>query len=281
MNLEVPRFLKGPSSRLGLVAFLALWLSLFLFFPFIWVIFLGFCERGPYGEVIRSFHFDQYLRLLGSFADGLSWNYIGNSIWQAFWTTFVCAFLSIPFAIAVGSFSKEKRWMVLMLLMIPYWTSFIIRVLGLKLLWGKNGVFALFSDSGFSWVGTPWLVWIGMITNYFPIFALPVLVSLEKVDQQILEAARDLGANSIQVVWKIVLPLIWPGLAAGIIMTAIPAMGDYLIPDLLGGSQTQGLGNWVTEQFLKSRNWPFGAVVAQILILLSLPILWLGRRGLE
>ena len=158
--------------------------------------------------------------------------------------------------------------------MIPFWTNFVVRAYAIKILFSELGPVnqigmalgmihepVIFANTDFS-------VWLGMVTNYLPFMVLPLYVALEKFDFSLLEAAKDLGAGSWNILWRVLVPLTKAGIVTGLIFVFTPALGEFVIPDLLGGSKTMLIGSLVTEQFLKTRDWPFGAALSLILIVL-------------
>jgi spermidine/putrescine transport system permease protein len=151
------------------------------------------------------------------------------------------------------------------LVVVPFWTSFLIRTYAWMTLLGANGVPRVLGWVGFDDVqllNTPFAVSLGIVYNYLPLMVLPIYVSLERLDRTLLEASRDLGAGPVATLRQIVLPLAAPGILSGIVLVFIPVMGEYLIPILLGGGKTYFLGNALADLFLQSRNWPFGSALA-------------------
>jgi spermidine/putrescine transport system permease protein len=168
----------------------------------------------------------------------------------------------------------KLRSALLMLVVIPFWTNFVVRAYAIKILFSELGPVnqiaialglihepVIFANTSFS-------VWLGMVTNYLPFMVLPLYVALEKFDFSLLEAAKDLGASSWNILWRILVPMTKAGIVTGLIFVFTPALGEFVIPDLLGGSKTMLIGSLVTEQFLKTRDWPFGAALSLILIIL-------------
>jgi spermidine/putrescine transport system permease protein len=171
-----------------------------------------------------------------------------------------------------------------MLVVIPFWTNFVVRAYAIKILFGEFGPVnqlglaiglihepIAFSNSIFS-------VWLGMVTNYLPFMVLPLYVALEKFDFTLFEAAKDLGASSWSILWRVLVPMTRAGIVTGLIFVFTPALGEFVIPDLLGGSRTMLIGSLVTEQFLKTRDWPFGAALSPILIVLVMASLVIYLR---
>jgi spermidine/putrescine transport system permease protein len=177
-------------------------------------------------------------------------------------------------AYVMATASKQMRSVLLILIVIPFWTNFVIRAYALKVLFGEHGPLSQLAMY-LGWISEPmgfgngqWAVWLGMVTNYLPFMVLPLYVSLEKFDFSLLEAAKDLGANPIKTLLRVMVPLTKPGIVTGLIFVFTPALGEFVIPDLLGGARTMLIGNLITEQFLKSRDWPFGSALSLLLILI-------------
>jgi spermidine/putrescine transport system permease protein len=170
-------------------------------------------------------------------------------------------------------------------LMIPFWTNFVIRAFSIKFFFGDAGpVNELLQRIGWTtepvaFANSDLTVWFGMVTNYLPFMVLPLYVVMEKLDFAVLEAARDLGASSLQVFWKVLVPLARKGTIAGITLVFPCALGEFVIPDLLGGAKTMLIGNLITDQFLKTRDWPFGASISVILFGVVLGALALQMRA--
>jgi spermidine/putrescine transport system permease protein len=161
-----------------------------------------------------------------------------------------------------------------MLVVIPFWTNFVVRAYATKTLfgeWGPLNQFALqlgLIQEPMNWSHGDFSILLGMVTNYLPFMVLPLFVSLDKFDFSLLEAGRDLGASSLRVLKDILIPLTKKGIVTGLIFVFTPALGEFVIPDLLGGAKTMLIGNLITEQFLKTRDWPFGAALSMLLILM-------------
>lgn len=246
------------------------WFLWFLLVPLGIVVFYSFITKGIYGGVVFRATTENYLRA----TDWIYLRIFWNSLKLATLTSISCLLIGYPMAYVMATASEKTRSALLMLVVIPFWTNFVVRAYAIKILFGELGpvnqigmAFGLihepviFANSDFS-------VWLGMVTNYLPFMVLPLYVALEKFDFSLFEAARDLGASSWAVLWRILVPLTKPGIITGLIFVFTPALGEFVIPDLLGGSRTMLIGNLVTEQFLKTRDWPFGAALSLILIVL-------------
>ncbi len=261
--------MKGDAPRWGWLAVpLAAWLVFFLVLPVAFVVAYAFWTRGSYGEIQKIWTVANFARV----ADPLYANIFLRSLWLAVVATVVTAMLGYPVALTLASAPARLRQLLFMLLMVPFLTNFIVRVYALRLVLGVEGPV----NQLLLWLGliseplvmtdTAFLVGVGMITNYLPFMVLPLYVVLEKLDYSLVEAARDLGASRWQTFRRVILPQTKPGLASGAVLVFIPTLGEYMIPDLLGGARIMLLGNLITEQFLKARDWPFGSALAVLLI---------------
>ena len=175
-------------------------------------------------------------------------------------------------AYVIATAPDKLRNALLTLVVIPFWTNFVVRAYAIKVLlaeWGPINHLGLalgIINAPIDLGNRELAVWFGMVTNYLPFMVLPLYVSMEKLDFSLLEAARDLGATPIRTLWNVLVPLTRPGIVTGVIFVFTPALGEFVIPDLLGGARTMLIGNLITEQFLKTRDWPFGAALSFLLI---------------
>jgi spermidine/putrescine transport system permease protein len=233
------------------------------------VLTYSFLKKGTYGGVVFHLSFANYVR-------STDWIYIRifwSSLKLASFTTGACLLIGYPLAYIMATASRSLRSLLLVLVVIPFWTNFVVRAYALKLMLGETGPvnrwlmsLGLIHDP-FPFANTDISVWIGMVTNYLPFMVLPLYVALEKFDFTLMEAAKDLGAKPLQILGKILIPLTSAGIVAGTVFVFAPALGEFVIPDLLGGARTMLIGNLVTDQFLKTRDWPFGAALSMVLIL--------------
>jgi spermidine/putrescine transport system permease protein len=255
------------------------WLLWFILIPIGIVGAYSFMRKGVYGGVVFQPSLENYQRI----ADPIYLKIYFNSLKLAVFTSVICLMIGYPMAFVMATCKRQLRPLLLVCVMIPFWTNFVIRAYALKVLLGVHGpissVLYLFglihepmplTDNALS-------VWLGMITNYLPFMVLPLYVTLEKFDFTLLEAARDLGASSRQVITQILLPLTRPGLITGLLLVFIPALGEFIIPDMLGGARTMLIGNLITEQFLKIRDWPFGSALSALLMLTVAVGYWINE----
>ena len=263
------------SRRFGLFFLLPglFWYAAFLAAPIFLVLVTGFFRRGPYGEIIREPSLLNHARVW----DPLYGEIFLNSLTLAATTAVCCLLIALPLVwVTIRSKPRVQRWLIF-LLVLPFFANFIIRAWALRIFLGVGGPAQNFLDA----VGLgslnhhigigPIAVWLGMVSSYLPFMALPLLVTVSRFDMRLLDAARDLGASRRTQLFSVVLPDLWPGLFAGLLLVFIPALGEFLIPDFLGGASVMMLGNLMSEQFLKARDWPFGtALASQLVVIIAL-----------
>ncbi len=197
-----------------------------------------------------------------------------SSIWFAGLTTVICLAIGYPFAYFLARSRADIRPGLLMLLMLPFWTSFLLRVYAWKMLLADNGVFnniamafGLLAEP-VKMMNTPFSLTLGMVYTYLPFMVLPLYANLVKLDIRLLEAARDLGASPWQAFWRITVPLSKGGIIAGALLVFIPCVGEFVIPELLGGPETLMIGRVLWDEFFSNNDWPMASSVAVIMVLL-------------
>ncbi len=244
---------------------------MFLVLPMLAVVVVSFLTRGDYGGYGWPLTLENYRRLAGWGELGFDPLYpviLGRSLALGFGTAVLCLVLSFPLTFFIARLDERRRLVALTLLMIPFWTNLLVRTYAWQLLLGPGtwlsetaaGVGLLNAGEGLypSWFA----VAIGMVADFLPFFALPLYASVEKIDWTLAEAAADLGANRWQTFRHALWPQVRPGAVAGFVLVFLPATGQFVIPDLLGGAKTVLLGGAIQQQFGQSRDWPFGAAMA-------------------
>jgi spermidine/putrescine transport system permease protein len=274
--------MKGWNLRLaGLLAPVTLWLGLFFLVPLLLILAYSFGTSGVYGGITLGFNPGNYLKVF----DPLYLEIVVRTFFIAGINTLICLLLGYPLAYFIAF--KGRRWktMLIMLVMVPFWTSFLIRAYAWVVILNGNGVanktlqFLGIADEPVNLIFTPGAVTLGMAYAYLPFMILPLYAALEKFDGRLKEAAQDLGASRWATFWRVTFPLSLPGVIAGSILVFIPSAGEFVIPNLLGGSRTVMMGNLVQQQFLQARDWAFGSALAMILaVLLLAAILFYVRR---
>ena len=271
------------------------WVTFFLLIPLVWIGVISFLTRGESGGYEWQFTFENYTRFAG-------WGFFGydllypqiilRSLLLGAGTAILCMVTALPLAFFIAGMPGRYKNLALTLVLIPFWTNLLIRTYAWQILLApESPITWLFVNLHLVEKGTPLYpstiaVYIGMVCDYLPFLVLPLYSSVEKIDWSIAEAASDLGANGPRVFWHAVLPQVTPGLVAGIILVFIPATGQFVIPDLLGGAKVQMLGNVIQQQFGPSRDWPFGSAISFIGMGLVLVGLWgyaraAGEKGGE
>lgn len=288
----------GKSSwERTVVALPYIWLLVFFLAPFFIILKISFADPlialPPYTPLLDATRglfitLDNYLFLT---EDDLYWVSYLESMRIAAVSTVLCLLLGYPMAYAITRASGAWRNILLLLVILPFWTSFLLRVyawMGMLSSQGvvNNSLLALgIIDQPMQLLYTDFAVYLGIVYTYLPFMILPLFAALERLDDQLLDAAADLGARPARVFLDVTLPLSMPGIIAGAMLVFIPAMGEYVIPDLLGGLDTHMIGKTLYNEFFINRDWPLASAVAVILVLiLVLPIMLFQRlqlRGLE
>lgn len=232
-------------------------------------------------QLVTEFSLDQYRKI---FSTPIYLSTLLGSMWLALLTTIVCALLAVPLALVIGQW-VPPRWRVLLVvgLILPGWVSILIRTYSMNLLIGEGGLLnALLLRAGLieaplPILFTPTAVVIGLVYIYLPYMLVPIYAAVERLDRSLLEAAENLGASPLQRFRRVVLPLILPGVAAGCVITFIPALGEYLVPNLLGGLSGIMYGNLIATAF-QSYDWPLGAALSVVLLAIVLALLFALSR---
>jgi spermidine/putrescine transport system permease protein len=258
------------------------WYALFLAAPLLIVATTAFATRGLYGGIEWSFTAANFARAF----DPIYVSILFKSFLLSLGTTAACFVFGFPVAYSMATSSERTRNILIMLIAIPFLTNLVIRICALKAITSYEGPLATllttlhigFDPYSLSQNGP--LVAFGMVTTYLPLMVFPLYASLERFDFTLVEAAEDLGATFWQIASRIVIPSLKGAMLSGVLLVFIPAMGEFLIPDLLGGAKVMLAGNLVSEQFLKARDWPFGSALSAILMIL-LSVVVISIRRLE
>jgi len=276
---ELERSAESADSRRGLLISLPSYVYLVLFFaiPFGIVFVYSFATRSRTGRtVLEGWNLDSYARLGDSIVREIAF----RSLVLAVVTTVICLLASYPFAYYIATRRPAIRNILLVLVMIPFWSNFLVRTYAWRVLLGTNGPISqlsqLLGGEEIRILFTNTAVLIGLVYGYLPFMVLPLYASLERMDWNLVEAARDLYASGWTAFRRITLPLSMPGVIAGSILVFIPSLGAYVTPALLGGARTTLLGDYIVGQFLSARNWPYGSAlsVAVMIVMLFAAILY-------
>jgi putrescine transport system permease protein len=286
---------QAQNRRWMVTAIPYLWMVVFFLVPFFIVLKISFSNseiaQPPYSPVfdflmdgwdetldkLTSLTTDNYLRLI---QDSIYSSSYLSSLWIAGSSTVMMLFIAYPIAYGMARAPKSWRPTLVMMVILPFWTSFLIRVYAWIAILSEEGLL----NSALTWLGvidepiqilsTNTAVYIGILYSYLPFMVLPLYSNLEKMDDSLIEAAKDLGCTPIVAFWRVTFPLSLPGVIAGCFLVFIPAVGEFVIPDLLGGSDTIMIGKTMWEEFFNNRDWPAASGVAiALLIILMIPIM--------
>lgn len=236
-------------------------------------------SRGAYGGVERPFTGENFIRLWDPLYGEILW----RSLWIAAVATALCVIIAFPMALFIARSGSRKN-LYLSLVILPFWTSFLIRTYAWMFLLRDTGLInTVLQALGIIKDPLPMLynngaVILGLIYGFLPFMVLPIYATLERLDPAYAEAAADLGARPLQTLWRITLPLCAPGIRAGAILVFVPCLGTYITSDLLGGSKTILVGNLVQNQFTDARDWPFGAAASVVLMAVAMALLFATRK---
>ncbi len=271
-----------------------LWLLIFFLAPFLIVLKISFAElriaMPPYSPLF-DFAGDSFVGLSASlenylllFEDSLYWKSYVSSLKIAAISTLIALLVGYPVAYAMARAPEKWRLTLLMMVILPFWTSFLIRVYAWIGILKNEGfinhflIWAGIVEQPITMLHTDFAVYIGIVYSYLPFMILPLYANLEKLDYTLLEAASDLGCPPSKAFWKITVPLSFPGIIAGCFLVFIPTMGEFVIPDLLGGSSTLMIGKTLWAEFFNNRDWPLSSAAAVLLLLfLVIPIVMFQR----
>jgi putrescine transport system permease protein len=274
--------MKAPSAfkaRHAVIGTPYVWLLVFFLLPFLIVLRISFAEME--GAKMAGLHLGSYLTLLG---DEIYLSTYAHSLLYAGITTLICLAIGYPFAYFMARASAAAQPLLLMGVMLPFWTSFLLRVYAWKGLldadtgWVGRALSQVHADQlllplGFisapgQFMYTPFSLILGMVYTYLPFMVLPLYGTLAKLDLRLLEAAQDLGATPWQAFWRITVPMSKAGILAGAMLVFIPCVGEYVIPELLGGPETLMIGRVLWDEFFSNNDWPMASSIAVTMVLL-------------
>jgi spermidine/putrescine transport system permease protein len=275
------------------------YLLVFFAVPVLIMVLASFRNPGEFGGLAPLFYEDEagtHLDLTAEnygryFSDFLYTQLFIKSFAYAAITTLVCLVIAYPLSMLIARSPKKHRDLLVLLVILPFWSNFLIRVYAWMIILGPQSVFvrALNAFIGFfgfepvSLLFTPFAVIVGLVYVHLPFMVLPLYANLEKHDPALLDAAQDLGANAWQRFWRVTFPLSLPGVYAGAALVFIPALGIFAIPDILGGTEGIMIGNVIKQQFLDTRDWPFGSVLSMVLTVMAVGLAGLaalvGRKA--
>jgi len=273
-----------------------LYLAIFFAIPTLIMVLASFRTPGEFGGLAPlvdeagnvDLNVESYTRF---FTESVYAEVFVKSFWYALVTTLLCLAIAYPLASLIATSQKRHRNLLLLLVILPFWSNFLIRIYAWMIILGPqavlarsvNALLAAFGVEPVSLLFSSFAVLVCLVYVHLPFMVLPLYANLEKHDRTLLDAAQDLGAGAWQRFWRITFPLSLPGVYAGAALVFIPAFGIFAIPDILGGPDDSLIGNVIKQQFLETRDWPFGSVLSIALTVLALIIAgvaaWIGKRG--
>ena len=272
------------------------YLLVFFAAPALIMVLASFRTPGDFGGLAPlvedgrlDLNLDSYARF---FTESVYAQIFVKSVWYALLTTLFCLLLAYPLAALIARSAKKHRDLLLLLVILPFWSNFLIRIYAWMIILGPNAALAKAVNGMLGWFGhepvpllfSSFAVLVCLVYVHLPFMVLPLYANLEKHDRTLLDAAQDLGAGAWQRFWRITFPLSLPGVYAGAALVFIPALGIFAIPDILGGPEDSLIGNVIKQQFLETRDWPFGSVLSIVLTVAALVLAgtaaWIGRGSL-
>lgn len=272
------------------------YLAVFFAVPTLIMVLASFRTPGEFGGLAPlvaedgslDLNLESYLRF---FEEPVYFEVFVKSVLYALVTTIACLLMAYPLAVLIAQSPRKYRDLLLLLVILPFWSNFLIRIYAWMILLGPNAaasrainaILAPFGVEPVQLMFSSFAVLVCLVYVHLPFMVLPLYANLEKHDPALLDAARDLGANGWQRFWRVTFPLSLPGVYAGAALVFIPALGMFAIPDLLGGPNDTLIGNLIKQQFLETRDWPFGSVLSILLTVAALGLAglaaWVGSRG--
>lgn len=279
--MTVPAGAPSPGWRAWvLLAPLLAWVGIFVVAPAALLLVYSFCDRDELGRVVFDFSTAAYARVLDPIYLGI----FARSLGYATATTVLCLVIGFPVAWWIARTPAPARGRWLLLVMVPFWTSFLVRTYAWIMILKQEGLLNAVIRSlapgtpPLELLYTPTAVMIGLVYAYLPFMILPIYGSAEKLDGSLIEAAHDLGAGPLRVFSSVIIPLTLPGIAAGALLVFVPSIAMFAITDLMGGAKVPLLGNVIQNQFLQARDWPFGSALGVVFMALFALSYWILVR---
>jgi spermidine/putrescine transport system permease protein len=272
-GVREPRLLALPAALYYLAFFVA---------PIAIIVAYSFADRSGYFDITFGFYGDNYARL----ADPLYLNIYVNTLLMAAMGTIGCLLIGYPFAYWLATRVRKRKTLLLLLVIVPFWTSILIRTYAWSILLSPQGPLSTALQSlgliaqPLDVLFTSTAVFIGIVYDYLPLMVFPLYVSLERMDRRLVEASRDLGAGRWRTLWRVTIPLTLPGILTGSLLVFVPMTGEYVVPTILGGAKEPFIGPAVADQFLSAINHPFGSAMAMGLVAFLLIVIFLYLRSL-
>lgn len=256
------------------------YITAFMSLPVILLVVVSFMQRGRFGGVRWQPTLENYSRAVEPLYLGV----LGNSMLIAAGATFIALLLGYPTAYAIARLPGRWRTIALILVVLPFWTNFLIRTYAWIILLNSEGpinaalIDLHIASAPIGLLYTPGAVVAGLVYAYLPLMVLPIYAAVERQDAQLVEAATNLGSSRTRAFWDITLPLTLPGVMIGCIFVFVPSLGNFVVPELLGGGKTVMVGNLIRDQFLEARDWPFGAVLTLVVIVMLVALFTFQAR---
>lgn len=268
--------LRNKSGLFATMLPVSIWMLMFFIVPLFLILVVSFCTRGEAGDVVFSFTLSNYARL----ANKLYVVIFLKSFLISLGTTIICLIFGYPFAFIIAKADKKIKPILLLLIILPFWTNSLVRTYAMIILLRTEGIInTILLNIGL--IKAPlhmmynnFAVMIGMLYMMFPFMVLPLYASIEKLDMALLEAADDLGAGPVDKFLKVTLPLTKGGILSGSLLVFVPTLGLFFITDLMGGSKVVLMSNLIKNQFLTARDWPFGSAFSVILMIVMVIVIF-------
>ncbi|GIV88510.1 MAG: ABC transporter permease [Chloroflexus sp.] len=258
-----------------------LWLLLFFALPLVIIVVYSFMTNDALGRVVYQPTLDNYITI---FTQSLYINAYWRSIWTSVLTTVICLLIGYPLAVFIARSPQQWRMPLLMLILIPFWTNFLVRIYAWQIILSNNGIInsilELIGVGRLTLLNTEGATLIGLIYGELPFMVLPLYAAIDRFDFTLMEAAADLGANRVQAFLRVMLPMTMPGVVAGSVLVFIPTLGQFVVSELLGGAKVDYLGNLIQRFFLRANpiNWPLGSALAVLMMLVLLVLIMMYFR---
>lgn len=250
------------------------WLTIFFTIPLVIIFIYSFLDRGKFGGIVWDFQFENYIR----FADQLYIRIFIRSFYIAMITTVICLIIGYPMAYWMANQPQNKRNIYLLLIMLPFWTNFVVRTYAWRMLLARQGQInqllialkIINEKNAPTYLNTNGAVIMGLIYIWLVAMVLACYASLTGLDRSLLDAAQDLFANPVRAFLRVTLPLTLPGIVSGSILVFVPSFGAFVTPDMLGGGKADMIGNLISQQFGEASDWPFGSAISAVLMIVML-----------
>lgn len=272
---------KGVAGNVLLtIGPMSLWTVLFFVFPFIYIILVSFCSRDQFGNIVYSFSLGAYKTL----TKAVYIQVIFRTLKMAAIVTVLVTLIAYPYAYFCSRASKKIQNLLIIAVMIPFWINSLLRIYAIMNFTSKNGLINNFLmgmgiiKEPIQILYTTGAVYFGLVYSLVPMMVMPLYSCLEKIDPAVLEAGRDLGCSSGQLFRKVIFPLSIPGIMGGLVLVFVPAMFNFYIADALGGGKTIIIGNLISSQFSTAKNWPLGAALSVVVMIISTAIIMIKNK---